>query len=256
MRTNTIPAVGLQFKCCKSGMIDFTVRADTKSVNVSALDHNDPFPSLVRWLEAILTGVDFCAFSVDEDSTAKRFEARHYYNGVLCFNITDYETELLKIEVSSQQLVTTFYRDLRNFAKSPLYIANKTNWETATFGDRLARLLPGLNEAQIIEHCSFLNRLALDKLFFEAVPGWRELHRGATEDSPVPKDFDEWWGDQKAKYVVTKLVRMPVNHRMGRKLGDLYSAVIEQYLAYPTSDEEEFMACDDSTITPYKASCR
>ncbi len=110
------------------GGIPITIACEGQSVGLVVTDCCDPFPAMLRWLEAITTGVQCCSFDVDEEGSDKRFSLEQTCNGSQ-FSIVDkyYEPEIfIRSEVDPVQLVQAFYVGLVEYARSPLYI--KAHW--------------------------------------------------------------------------------------------------------------------------------
>lgn len=110
------------------GGIPITIACEGQSVRLVVTDCCDPFPAMLRWLEAITTGVQCCSFDIDEEGTDKRFSLEQTCNGSQ-FSIVDKYDEpeiFIRSEVDPGQLVQAFYKGLREYACSPLYI--KAHW--------------------------------------------------------------------------------------------------------------------------------
>ena len=114
------------------GGIPITIGCEGQSVRLVVTDCCDPFPAMLRWLEAITTGVQCCFFDVDEEGSVKRLSLDQNCNGSQ-FSIVDkyYEPKIfIRSEVDHVQLVHDFYTGLKVYARSPFYI--KAHWHEKT----------------------------------------------------------------------------------------------------------------------------
>ena len=105
------------------GGIPITIDCEGQSVGLVFTDCCDPFPAMLRWLEAITTGVQCCSFDVDEEGSDKRFSFEQTCNDSRFLIVDKYdESEIfIRSEVNPFQLVQAFYMGLVEYARSPLY---------------------------------------------------------------------------------------------------------------------------------------
>ena len=110
------------------GGLPITVICGDQSVHLVVTDCCDPFPAMLRWLEAITTGVLGCFFDIDEEGTDKRLTLTQYCTDswFSIGNTYDEEELFIRSVVDPVQLVQAFYLRLKEYAQSPLYI--KEHW--------------------------------------------------------------------------------------------------------------------------------
>src|SRR5438874_185411 len=76
MSPEPVDKVSLQFNGCDAGWIHFTVTTGHQSAGVRASWVYDPFPDLVRWMHAILTDVQECSFTIEEERPGRPAKER------------------------------------------------------------------------------------------------------------------------------------------------------------------------------------
>lgn len=263
--TEPVHTVTLQFEDCEAGWIRFAVIVGEQRVEISASEVFDPFPDLLRWMHAILTDVEECSFTIDEEGVEKQFVARRRCPNNLQFLIRDpavESEEQMRAIVGRRQLIEAFYKSVQQFARSTAY--RKDEWEPETLGDRLQRILPTWNEGQIIEHLIAMDRHELAKALFDAAPSYMLRFPGAADeaeewrraidymvapDNPetsaglyrepvewkIPDDYDDWVASSRSSLVL-HLLGQRVSGYAGCKLQEWESASIERYLEHPEID--------------------
>ncbi len=109
-----------------AGCAHFTVR--TSSVH-------DPFPSLLRWLEAICIGVAEAAFTVDEEGPGVRLVCEQYPRGadaLVRMSRDRDETRVFSARVDKAQLMSAVYTAFRRFVESERY--DRYRWQEMNVG--------------------------------------------------------------------------------------------------------------------------
>lgn len=79
-----------------------------------------PFRSMIAWLEAIVIGVQECAWEIDGEGPWHRLSMRH---GTLTVTGSGLPEEGETVNGSKRQFVEAFYRGFRDFVSSPDYRA-------------------------------------------------------------------------------------------------------------------------------------
>lgn len=234
------------------GGIPMTIASGHQSVHLVVTDCCDPFPAMLRWLEAITTGVQCCFFDVDEEGKDKRFSLEHNWFSII--NTYDESEVFIRAEVDPVQLVQAFYMGLIEYARSPLYI--RAHWHGETLADRLTDIKSSL---------LLLNREELRVALFEASPAYdikfpcivdaeereqKELFflfnaEGAkkvkgSEVKPIHwdirKDFDQLSVIEKSEYIDELLGTLLDSPRCCH-LSELQSPTIENWLTERRSHE-------------------
>jgi hypothetical protein len=145
--------VGLRFIECDAGWINFTVDALVVSSDVIAATHlEDPFPNMMRWLEAIADGADCASWAIPQEGTSARliFVAEHsgwLGGGSDRLIHIDEGSELYgfaTVAVDRRALVQEFYRTFRQFVGGVRYIP--LQWEPPPLPE--GRTLDDLSEEE------------------------------------------------------------------------------------------------------------
>jgi hypothetical protein len=252
--------VQVQFADCDVGWIHFKVNLGPQCVDVRASEVFDPFPDLLAWLEAIAVGVQECAFELDEEGGGKRFQFRCITYGGFVFSMSDVPDVhvLLTGKVNPRQLVSAFYHGLREFAHSAKY--KRAEWEIETLGERLASSFdPPMRQDDLLGYLMVMGAEEMKELFFKAAPSYevsfpeakdkREeislfvdyaVDRDNTETTKgmvrtpqhwcFPDGFDFLPERDRAEYII-QCLKEQVSSFDGTRLGDMQSAIIENWLA-------------------------
>jgi hypothetical protein len=242
------------------GGVPITVVSGDQSVHLGITNCWDPFPSMLRWLEAITTGVQCCFFDVDEEGKDKRFSLEQNCNcsWLSIINTFDESEIFIRAVVDPVQLVLAFYMGLKEYAHSPLYISE--HWHGETLADRLASLTdPPRHETDVKSSLLFLNRERLRDALFIASPAYDIKFPGIVDEEErehkelfflfdptgakmlkgskvkpahwdIRKDFDQLSADEKSEYIDTLLGNLLDSSR-GCNLTELKSPVIEKWLS-------------------------
>ncbi|MCG7971861.1 MAG: hypothetical protein JBO36_14495 [Candidatus Thiodiazotropha taylori] len=229
-----------------------------QSVKIRMSDVYDPIPSLINWMEAILTDVEMCAFSIDEEGTEKGIRAVNRWNDTVYITIDDNYGghAYLKVLANRRQLIDALYNGLKNFAHSGDY--HPQDWECETLEDRLVNI-SGKDTEEILDDLALLNSADLMDIFFSAAPNywltWPALgddetaqykksiafaldrenkdHQLGMKKTPIEwtidQDFDSWTQPWRKKYLRDYICSNVGDHD-GSKLKDIYSISIEKYL--------------------------
>ncbi|HEY0982852.1 hypothetical protein [Schlesneria sp.] len=271
---NTTP-ITVQFKDCNVGWIEFFTVAGEVSVPIRASHIFDPFPDLIQWLHAILTGVQECSVHINQEGLYAEFLVRRLNGGTLLFRLQDRvddllppETlstdtrELLTTRVSRRQFVEAMYNAFRDFTRSSLY--RKEEWERESVMDRFQTFLPALNHRELMKRLTKLTRFQMARLLYEIEYGPKPS--GAPEEAaamsqalknlldpgnPVispevyqemlhwvlPDDYDQWGRKQKTPLLLEQLSDN-ISPWCGTKLAELVSPTIEHYLQHQELDDQ------------------
>jgi len=264
---DVIENISLRFRDCEAGWIHLTIAAGAQEVQVRASHVFDPFPDLIRWMEAMLTDIQACSFVIDEEGDEKELVARRQWDGKLLFTVRDpvpEGEEFFRAVVLRRQLIASIYNTLHEFARSPGCRSHE--WEIETLSERLGCLLPGSNERRGIEHLIRLGRDELGKALFDAAPSYivnfsdasdkgEELRQFAEfaldPDNPqtvegmvetpdawrIPEEYDSWSPEKRSEFLLDVL-RERVSPYGGCKLGELISPRIERYLQQSEAGDE------------------
>ena len=113
------------------GGVPITVVCGDQSAHLGITNCWDPFPSMLRWLEAITTGVQCCFFDIDEEGTDKQLTLKQYCDDSWFSIVNTYDEEeiFIRAVVDPVQLVQAFYLGLVEYAHSPQYISE--HWEVS-----------------------------------------------------------------------------------------------------------------------------
>lgn len=251
----------VEFTECRYGWIYFNVKAGGCEVNIRASEVYDPFPDLIAWLEAIVAGVQECAFDMEEEGPEKRFEYRKITYKNFRFRITDnYEEILLEAFVDSKQLVSEFYNSLKAFASSDEYQKNKSEWEDELLWERMSKITNPHATREVVLHALLQkNREKIIETFFKFAPFFLLAYPDAKDESdnfsrlvdytlnpddpvtkqglvetpqywPVPEEFDEWPIDKRSQYLEECMDENVNGTKCGTRLGNIHSTIIDQYL--------------------------
>ncbi len=238
MPNDPIQTLSIQFTDCQYGWIHFTISVGAQSVNIRASEVFDPFPSLIRWLKAILTGVDECRSEFNEEGNIKTFIAHRRWDETLWFRISDSAPEshlLLEAVVNRHQLIEALYRGIQKFALSDGY--KRDHWDFISVSDKLKTLAPNLTLDAIIQSLAKLNQQELIAQFNEADQRYVEI-RGTDSiaDWPVPAEYNSWPAEQREEFL-WQSANEHINSWDGTNLRELKSRTIESYLTHPELDD-------------------
>ncbi|MEW8439621.1 MAG: hypothetical protein AB2689_15850 [Candidatus Thiodiazotropha taylori] len=103
-----------------------------QSVKIRMSDVYDPIPSLINWMEASLTDVEMCAFSIDEEGTEKGILAVNRWDENVYITIDDnYSGDpYLNVLADRRQLIDAIYNGLKYFSHSSNYYPQYWEYET------------------------------------------------------------------------------------------------------------------------------
>lgn len=259
MNTNA-HKISVSFEKCESGWIIFTISSEAQSVRLRASEVYDPFPGLVSWLEAIVVGVEQCAFDIDEEGPERRFQFarvswdRHVLT--ICSLYSPSEV-FLSTDVDPRQLVEEFYHKLKIYSRSDKYV--KKEWESETLGERFARLMSVEKSSDsIMATLLTYNRGELMNILFKAAPSYTIDCPGATTDNErfahsldsmlhpddpekqkgivhtpnewnIPVEYDHMTLKQK-EIIVQECLEERVSSYGGTKLQDIRSKIVEDWI--------------------------
>lgn len=129
------------------GDIGLTLRAGRQSVTLATSDWACPYGQIMRWLEAVVTGVDECACSFDSRG----------FDPMLKFERVDFQEDLGFLSVGScwepsrapvfaanvgrAQMVMALYRSFVRFTESPAY--DPLDYEAHTVGEHIEFAIRG-----------------------------------------------------------------------------------------------------------------
>ena len=132
----------LVFKACAQGDIDFSVVYGSMSASVYADCVWDPFPDLLRWLEAITTGVQCCAFEWDACGPDFAFKFQRSDQTIGHVEVVKNIDLLLgSFLAPTRHIVEGFYRSFIEFTASAGYVPEEWQEESGSwFGQDLRRL--------------------------------------------------------------------------------------------------------------------
>lgn len=136
MHGTTVETLEIDIQSCRNGWLDFVIKTDTQENIIHASAVFNIFPSLLSWLEAIVSGVQECSFDIDEEGNEKKLSAIHHGNDTMLFKLQNYRynaeenknyfEDLIETEVETYNFVKTFYTAFTDFYQSDKY-DKKTN---------------------------------------------------------------------------------------------------------------------------------
>lgn len=215
-----------------------------------------PFPDYIAWLEAIVCGVQECAFGWDAEGPEGRLHwARR--DSAIGFVTASWQDSRAPIEhrvmLETRQAVAAFYVGFRQFIESPSY--DPLAYEDLPVGETIALVLDGASLDDMADQLSASSRADARKLL-EAVLDFaynRRLDASAAKrrsladfvaravDLPTPEDdqmqwfpadWDSWTPQQRRQYVVEDVFTNRLSFAFGSKLQSLRSSLVEEWLAH------------------------
>jgi hypothetical protein len=124
------PRFEVTFSNCKAGWMYLSVRAgDQRADNIVLSQVYDPITRLLAWLEALVGGLQSCAFECDDESQTIRIAAEHTPSESMRLTITrpDHEPPVFSVLASRESIVFGFYSALVAFSESDAYVP--AEWE-------------------------------------------------------------------------------------------------------------------------------
>jgi len=152
--------ISVTFVTCEAGCIRFRVTARGQTVEVIASHLVDPFADMVAWLHAMMTGVTFCHWGVDQENWATSFLAVRRPDGLARLLVHGFPHAMftpvpavptmaqgvghvsLDALVECKQVVRAFFSAFEAFVHGASY--HPSEWERRTLGCVLRRVLPGV----------------------------------------------------------------------------------------------------------------
>lgn len=214
-----------------------------------------PFPDFIAWLEAIVCGVQECAFDWDAEGPEGRLHWRRRDRATgfvtAIWHDTREPTEH-RIMLETRQAVAGFYGGFRQFIESPAY--DPLPYEDLPVGELAALVLDGASPDDLAQQLSAHSRADAKKLL-EAVLDFaysRRLDASAAkcrpladfvalaDNLPAPEDdpmqwftaeWDSWVPQQRRQYVVADVFTSRLCFAFGSKLRSLRSSLVEDWLA-------------------------
>jgi hypothetical protein len=123
---------------CRNGWLTLSLEQGMQRVEIDISDESDFFANLMKWLEALTTGVHLCGFDFEGITGYRAFEAYGdgRPEGKVRFRVGDGldwaapEVEVfLEVRLPLRELVEQIYREVCDFSMSPSYLAK--HWEAA-----------------------------------------------------------------------------------------------------------------------------
>lgn len=224
--------INVNFTKCDAGWIDFNVQTeDGISVEVCASHIFDPFPQMIRWLEAILNGIPECAFIIDEEGAEKVFRVRCNGADAQHFILSDdVGTEFIHAVVNPMQLVSNFYMALREFAQSSKY--RHCEWQVETLGERLMRCYRVRNKSlsQIVDDLVTCDAGELRAIFWYIALSYSVHSIQAKNETDDFKECIEYFLDPDKIETQKNIIRIPD-----------YYPVPEEYTLWNILKKKEFI---------------
>lgn len=233
---------------------DLTVQTHT-SPTTSAF-----FLSMVRWLDAVICGVQECAFCWDGEGPEGELRWRNQWDGSGQLQLRwDGSRNSAAVDhrilLNRCQVVLAFYQSFRTFVESDRY--DPLVYERLRAGEVFGLLLEGGDVGPLADAFVARNRLAayrlLDVMFDRAhdraagpsrrlavaeyVAQADALGDGPEDEERVtcwlPPEWDSWTAEQRRKYVLEVVYQGGTLLGHGERLRDLRSPMVEEWLRAP-----------------------
>jgi hypothetical protein len=158
-----------------------------------------PFHALIRWLEAVTTGVQECAYEWDAEAEDGRMEWRRRADETGFVTVKwpwHYDAaEGLRVMVVRKQMVAAFYQAFRSFVESPAY--DPLRYERLSIGDAALLILNDLVSMQDLIDRLLPLTAHRAKQVMNGICGFAsERHRGSGGDKLKGRSaFTSTWDD-------------------------------------------------------------
>ncbi|MBI5162691.1 MAG: hypothetical protein HY985_02180 [Magnetospirillum sp.] len=165
--TNRVTSVAVTFGECRSGWISIQVNAAGQSVDLGASELSDPFPDMIGWLEAAVTGAAFCHWGVDQENRATSLLLIRRRDGLARLLASGFEHTIgvgvpvipaipgqwgevaIDVLVDPMQMARAFFTAFDTYVHSDRY--RPTEWERIALRRVLERVLPGTALADLAD---------------------------------------------------------------------------------------------------------
>jgi hypothetical protein len=253
-----VDAVQVVFDAARAGWQPVSIVAGGWTANFHASALYDPFPDILKWLEAIARG-DQGRMSVDLEGSDLELSVFTLSNStrariVLAFmsgEMDDIHDVVLDIDVDRRQFVAAFYEALRAYADSDKYVIDE--WAALSMRDDLIRkgflgdpmtqmascdvgvlndMLWKLYPSYIVSFPGATTKSEELRRFAEYVKSEEPPEDMVKEPAPkfvVPGEFDAWDAERRQAYI-NELLNEIVTPYEGRNLRILRSPAIEAFL--------------------------
>lgn len=232
------------FGACENGQITLTLHEACGTLERALIDCTDPFPKLLRWLEAMVIGVERAEIAI-WGSDLFRLRAESGTRTVRITSVRNWgDPVLFDTTLPRRYAISTIYQAFRDYVEGPHY--NASEWEAATVGTRLTRAAQQCAHGDdVMSFAVGLPRADLVRAF-AGTWGWQDsgdqmidirrrlMSAAGADPKPdflkVPDDYDSW-SVERRKSVLTKHWPTAVTDRHGHGLRELKSKLVEDYLA-------------------------
>jgi len=221
------------------------------------------FGDLIRWLEAIVIGVQECAFAWDAEGPdgELRWHGGHRESGLLTVKWCGKEIAEYQIRLNTVQMVGEFYRKFRSFVESENY--EPLRYERLTVAEVTELVLKDCTLDELASEIASRGRsdarclvdAVLDIAYSHSVNQnrWKSEHprhvslaycirfaaqrqdKGKLEEEPAedrwcPRDWDEWGIERRKTHMRDFIFCCECGFSYGGKLRQLRSALVENWL--------------------------
>jgi hypothetical protein len=223
------------------------------------------FGHLIRWLEAIVIGVEECAFTWEAEGPDGELRWRGSWDkGMLAAKWYSKESVEGKVRLNKAQMVGEFYRKFRSFVESEHY--EPLRYERLTVAEIAELMLKNCSLAELAQSLTIHDRdeaqrimdAVLDIAYFlsfgkEGRRSFSKQHpkrvslayciefsaeRGETEANETdegenlwfPYAWDAWDTERRRSHVLTVIFPSKYDFNYGAKLRQLRSSIVEEWL--------------------------
>jgi hypothetical protein len=147
-RRGRSPDLRLRFLGQRYGILFLELVSGKESVVLRLSNALESLHSIVRWLEAVASGVSTCAAYTDGEGLYRELRYSGHDDGI--FRVIDGDEEPLVTRISRTDLVAAFYGGLRGMLTSSM--GRTLDWEPGTLWDRLEACLSLRPTRAILAH--------------------------------------------------------------------------------------------------------